>query len=529
MVRLLSCALLLGLLFTLPVYAKSERLALVIGNADYKVNALANAANDAEDIAHKLESLNFDVMHYSNLDKHDLKRVVREFATKANLYDVILFYFAGHGVQVNGENYLIPVDIEFNILQAELEEEAVKARIILSMMSEAPNKTNLFILDACRDNPFRSFNRSVSRGLASLDGAAGTLIAYATAPGSTAADGDGRNGIYTEHLLKNLDKPGLTVEQMLKKVRIDVLEASGNQQTPWENSSLRGDFCFTGCESTDALQSKKLSEQNRQLQEQLERAKQQDQASEKLNAENARLMAQIDEIRRNYEAEKQANQQRLQKLADIQQQKSALEERINTEQHSLAAQKELQQQLQTLQSEKQQLEAKVASSEQSKTSTQQMEALQAKKLIELQQQLDKSKQQSQSSEKLNAENTRLMTQIDEIRRNYEAEKQANQQRLQKLADIQRQKDELEQRLEGKRDSAQEQEDLRAQLSALRREKQQLEDKVQSADRDNANNQQLMAELKRSQEATSQVEAGDVPQQPVYRAQPSRNLPMMISP
>ncbi|MEQ1637771.1 MAG: caspase family protein [Methylococcales bacterium] len=338
----------LGLLFSLPLCAQNTRLALVIGNADYKANKLANAVNDAEDMAQKLEHLNFDVMHFSNMDKRSMDNAVREFSSKTSAYGVILFYFAGHAIQIDGKNFLIPVNMDFNIRKSELEYDAVNASKVLDMMSEIPNKTNLFILDACRDNPFRSFSRSMDRGLAPMGQATGTLIAYATAPGSVSDDGEGRNGIYTEHLLKYIDKPGLTVEQMLKQVRIEVLQATADQQTPWENSSLRGDFCFAGCENSDALKAKQL------------------------NDENARLIAQIADIKREYEAEKLANQERLEKLATIEQQKETLEQRIDTEQSSKATQQALQEQLDTLKAEKQQLEAKVAVTAKNSASNQKM-------------------------------------------------------------------------------------------------------------------------------------------------------------
>jgi Caspase domain len=225
-----------------------RKLALVIGNSNYAEKFLMNPVNDATDMAEKLNELGFDVISRTNLNKKAMKQVIREFVDRMAVNDVNLFYFAGHGVQVDGENYLIPIDIDFNLTKSELPDEAIKANTILNMMSEVANRTNIFILDACRDSPFRSMSRSsVISGLATLEGGVGTLIAYATAPGSVANDGYGRNGLYTQYLLKNIGTPGITVEQMFKRVRVDVLNATNNAQVPWENSSLRGDFCFAGC------------------------------------------------------------------------------------------------------------------------------------------------------------------------------------------------------------------------------------------------------------------------------------------
>lgn len=229
-------------------FSQQRKLALVIGNSNYAEKFLMNPVNDATDMAEKLNELGFEVISRTNLNKKAMKQVIRDFVDRMATNDVNLFYFAGHGVQVDGENYLIPIDIDFNLTKSELPDEAIKANTVLNMMSEVANRTHIFILDACRDSPFRSMSRSsVTPGLATLEGGVGTLIAYATAPGSVANDGSGRNGLYTQYLLKNIGIPGITVEQMFKRVRVDVLNATNNTQVPWENSSLRGDFCFAGC------------------------------------------------------------------------------------------------------------------------------------------------------------------------------------------------------------------------------------------------------------------------------------------
>ncbi len=349
-----------------------RRLALVIGNGDYPQSRLKNPENDAEDIADKLESLGFDVMLHTDLARKQMRRVVRQFGRKAPNYDVILFYFAGHGVQLEGENYLIPVDVDFDIMKSELQDDAVRANTILDIMNEADDKTNIFILDACRNNPFRSFSRSASRGLATLESGVGTLIAYATAPGSTAEDGSGRNGTYTQYLLENLDKPGLTVEQMMKRVRIGVLKATRNRQVPWENSSLRGDFCFAGCETSEQMRARELAKQNRVLQEKLMQTQQQLKSSTQINQENVRLSAQIEKLKRNYQDVQLENNARVHKLTEIQKQRADLEHKIKKEKSSYKEQIALQQQLNELQQQKQQLEQKMLSALQANAANEEM-------------------------------------------------------------------------------------------------------------------------------------------------------------
>ncbi len=151
------------------------------------------------------------------------------------------FYYAGHGLQVRGRNYLVPVDAEIDS-EATTRVAAVDVDLLLEQMAEAKNRVNVVVLDACRNNPFERRLRGASRGLAAVDAARGTLIAYATAPGSVAADGDGDNGLYTEELLQALRVPGLKVEEVFKRVRLGVTGRSKGAQTPWESSSLTGDL-----------------------------------------------------------------------------------------------------------------------------------------------------------------------------------------------------------------------------------------------------------------------------------------------
>lgn len=225
------------------VTVKNKRLALVIGNAAYKESPLSNPVNDARDIAQSLSGLGFEVIYKQNASQAEMKSAIREFGNKIVKGDVALFYFAGHGAQVNGENYLVPVDAVIT-KEEEVEYESVNAGLVLAQMASAANKLNIVILDACRNNPFARSFRSQTRGLAQISASAGTIIAYATEPGSVAADGKGKNGLYTEELLKTMRTPGLKIEDVFKQVRVAVRNRSQGKQTPWESSSLEGDFYF---------------------------------------------------------------------------------------------------------------------------------------------------------------------------------------------------------------------------------------------------------------------------------------------
>jgi len=221
-----------------------SRVALVLGNAAYKhADALRNPENDARAMAGALRQTGFDVILKVNATRREMTEAMREFASKVTPGGVALFYYAGHGVQVRGANYLLPVDASLAD-EDELKYEAIDVNDILGRLDEARVRLSLVILDACRDNPFPRKFRSASRGLAQVDAPRGTLIAYATAPGETAADGDGQNGLYTEELLKALTIPSLKIEEVFKRTIDGVAQRSGNKQTPWVSSSFRGEFFF---------------------------------------------------------------------------------------------------------------------------------------------------------------------------------------------------------------------------------------------------------------------------------------------
>ena len=223
----------------------ATRYALVIGNSAYKESPLRNPVNDATVLATELSKLNFEVMIYTNIDKVKMKEAIREFGDKiSKKKGVALFYYAGHGLQSNGVNYLVPVNARIE-REYDIDDECIKADMVLRMLEIEENPMNIIILDACRNNPYSKSSRSLDRGLAQPDSAPqGSIIAFATAPGKTASDGDGDHGLYTQELIKALKKPGLSVEQVFKEVRVNVINLSKSSQTPWENSSLLGDFYF---------------------------------------------------------------------------------------------------------------------------------------------------------------------------------------------------------------------------------------------------------------------------------------------
>ncbi|OCQ99937.1 hypothetical protein BCD64_02330 [Nostoc sp. MBR 210] len=229
-----------------PILAQRQhRTALIIGNSNYtSADTLANPVNDATDIANSLQQLGFDVIFLKDADLRQMEEALESFNRRLRQGGIGLFYYAGHGLQVDGENYLIPVNARLEREQ-DVRYEAMAMGRVLNVMEDAANDANFIILDACRNNPFSRQWRSLQRGLAApIQSVKGTLIAYSTAPGKVALDGDGRNSPYTTALLRSLKAPNLDVEQMFKQVRADVLQTTDGKQTPWESSSLVGSFAF---------------------------------------------------------------------------------------------------------------------------------------------------------------------------------------------------------------------------------------------------------------------------------------------
>jgi len=220
-----------------------KRTALVIGNSAYQQASLRNPVYDARAMSEALRKMNFQVISIENATHQKMSLALDEFGRAIKGGGVALVFYAGHGVQVKEANYLLPVNNAEITSESDLPFKAMQLEQILSKMEEAQSRVNIVILDACRDNPLRSM-RSGKGGLAVVDAPAGTVIAFATAPGKTAADGVGNNGLYTSHLLKQIVMSNQKIEDVLKNTRKAVASASNNAQVPWDSSSLTGDFYF---------------------------------------------------------------------------------------------------------------------------------------------------------------------------------------------------------------------------------------------------------------------------------------------
>jgi len=228
---------------------RERRVALVVGNSAYEnAPVLPNPRNDAADITATLRKLGFDVIDGQDLDRREMEKKIREFSRKIENADLALFYYAGHGLQVTGKNYLVPIDAKLE-REGDLSFEAIDVDIVLQQLENGP-RANLVFLDACRNNPLartlaRSLNvrsSAVGMGLASMQGGVGTMIVYATQPNNVALDGDGRNSPFTAALLAHLPTPDVDISIMLRRVRADVIRATNQKQVPWDHSSLVGEL-----------------------------------------------------------------------------------------------------------------------------------------------------------------------------------------------------------------------------------------------------------------------------------------------
>jgi hypothetical protein len=232
-------------------YKDEKRYALVIGNSNYpkEIGVLKNPVNDATDIANELRNSHFEVDLLTNATYGQMRAAMLKFKERVDAGDrdktVSLFYYAGHGLAHDEENYLVPIDASI-----EYEDDIARycfpvQRMVLANMERSNSRMNIVILDACRNNPFPALTRSAGQqGLGEMRRARGSFIAYATAPGSVASDGSGRNGLYTQELLKAMRKPGLAIEQVFKEVRQGVLRMSGDKQNTWDSSNIVGEFYF---------------------------------------------------------------------------------------------------------------------------------------------------------------------------------------------------------------------------------------------------------------------------------------------
>lgn len=220
-----------------------SRLALVIGNSNYETGPLRNPANDAKAMAKTLRELGFEVIEKVNLTEKEMKQAIDDFGDRIENAAVRLFYYSGHGLQVDGHNFLVPIGARIKS-ERDVEYDAINVGKVLARMESRERRMNIVILDACRDNPYRRGFRSDSKGLAPLDAPTGTVVAYATGPGKVASDGPGNNGLYTTELIKWMQVPGLKIEDVFKRVRRSLSDTTGDKQVPWESVSLVGDFYF---------------------------------------------------------------------------------------------------------------------------------------------------------------------------------------------------------------------------------------------------------------------------------------------
>ncbi len=265
----LGCRLLTAIFLTALAASSSlaagDRIALLIGNGAYtETTRLRNPPNDVADMAQALERLGFEVLLLVDGDKLTIERGIRAFGELLTGAEVGLFFYAGHGLQVNGRNYIVPTNAKL-VHERDLLFEAIDVALPVSIMEQSGVRMSLIILDACRDNPLartlagsiRSLGRStkVGRGLASIEGARGTLIAYAAAPGDIAADGDGRNSPFTAALLRWIGAPRLEVGLMFRRIRESVMAATNGHQVPWVSEALVGEFYFAGAASPAATDS----------------------------------------------------------------------------------------------------------------------------------------------------------------------------------------------------------------------------------------------------------------------------------
>jgi uncharacterized caspase-like protein len=284
----------------MKVLYREPRSALVIGNSAYASSPLANPVNDAEAMARLLEKRNFKVTLIQNADLRRMEAAVELFGKSLGAGGVGLFFYAGHGMQIEGRNYLIPVGAEINN-ERDVTYNAFNVGKVLGKMEDAGNRLNIVFLDACRDNPFARSFRTAQTGLAQMDAPSGTLIAYATAPGKVAADGvDGSNSVYTRYLLEQLGVPGQEIGPALRTVRGKVIETTRKQQVPWESTSLTGAFYITPIDMLDenlALSRAQLESLRKLQSEQAQAAANLNKLEMEKNAEMAKLDAEIARLR----------------------------------------------------------------------------------------------------------------------------------------------------------------------------------------------------------------------------------------
>lgn len=241
-----------GILLGSHAALAENRVALVIGQSNYRaVVPLPNPANDAKAMSQMLADSGFEVLTASDLSQSEMRAKVGDFAARVAAKGpdtVALVFYAGHGLQIDGENFLVPVDVDPK-RETDIPLQAVRLNDVLNTLTSVPSKTRILLLDACRNNPFPDINKTAGRGLAIVDarnGSPGTFMSFSTSPGAEAEDGNGANSPYTAALLAAAREPGLSIEDTFKRVRVSVNKATEGRQTPWDSSSLTDDFRFIG-------------------------------------------------------------------------------------------------------------------------------------------------------------------------------------------------------------------------------------------------------------------------------------------
>src|SRR6195256_2495522 len=257
----LSALLLSFQIPTSRIASAESRVALVIGQSAYRaVPALPNAANDGKRKGELLGSAGFDVTAAPGMAKNYMRKTISDFTAKVAASGpdtVALVFYAGHGMQIDGENYLVPVDVDPK-RETDIPLQAVRLNDLLNTLNSVPSKMRILLLDACRNNPFSGINKTAGHGLALVDtktGIPGTFLSYSTSPGAEAEDGNGADSPYTTALLTAAREPGVPIEEAFKRVRVAVNKVTEGRQTPWDSSSLTEDFRFiagTGVDSANA-------------------------------------------------------------------------------------------------------------------------------------------------------------------------------------------------------------------------------------------------------------------------------------
>jgi len=287
----------------------APRYALVIGNSSYGFGPLKNPANDAKSLGEELKRTGFEVTIGLDLSRAQMLEAIRAYAESLNKSKAIgVFYFAGHGVQLAWRNYLLPTDAEIRRIE-DIEAKCVDVNAVIEGIAKAENPMNVVILDACRENPFAGVKLE-QKGLSQLDAPPSTLLAYATAPGNLASDGDGANGLYTEQLLREIKVPEAKIEDVFKRVRLTVRRRSNGQQVPWESTSLEEDFWFIPPKEMQKLAAaeadrvRKEKEAERLWQERIERAQREEAERLRKEAEASRARQEAEEKRRRQQIER---------------------------------------------------------------------------------------------------------------------------------------------------------------------------------------------------------------------------------